>query len=233
MFITKLHRLYALSLMLIVALCINACKSDAPGPITVTGTAGATGATGAQGVTGATGAQGATGAGGAQGVQGATGSNGATGATGTAGATGATGSTGATGATGATGSTGATGADGTSGINSYVFIGKTVSSVGYTQLNVPAITQAIVNQGAVIVYTRATGSSNWYALPYSLSGNTISMADYGVGFVNVQANFNSSSVDFRVVVMTGASVTQLALTHPNLNINDYSQVAAALGLPTN
>ena len=105
-------------------------------------------------------------------------------------------------------------------------------SVGVTKFLVPAITQSIVDQGVVLVYVRSTGTSIWYALPYSGSGNTtLTMADYGVGYVDVQANFSSSALDFRVVVIAGSSVTVLAARHPGINFSNYSQVAAAFNLP--
>jgi len=192
---------HLLPAFLLAALGLNACKSDAPGPSNGgIGTTGATGATGAQGVAGATGAQGSSGPGGPQGVAGSTGTQGSTGATG---ATGSTGPTGADGAAGPTGATGATGADGTVNIQSFVFTNQNVGSVGYKQLSVPAITSAVVNTGVIVVYVRNTGTTPWYSLPYNLSGNTLTVADYGVGYVDIQANFTSGGIDFRVVVIPG------------------------------
>jgi len=223
---------HLLPVLFLVAICTNACKSDSPGPSTVTGTSGSTGVTGATGGTGATGAQGPVGPGGPQGVAGSTGATGAAGSTGATGATGSSGATGATGSTGATGATGPTGSD-SSSVNSYLLLNQSVGSVGYKTLTVPAITQAIVNQGIVLVYVRNTGSTAWYSLPYSLSGNTLTVADYGVGYVDVQANFTSGGLDFRVVVVSGASVTVLAVKYPGINFNNYKQVAAAFHLGVN
>lgn len=223
---------YLLPFLSVIIISLNACKSSStPGPT------GATGTTGAAGTAGATGAAGAAGAGGPQGVAGATGATGATGTNGTAGAIGATGTTGATGATGAdgvagaTGTTGATGATGAStNIASYIFTNQSVFLVGNTRFLVPAITQDIVDKGIVLVYFRLTGATtSWNALPYSESGNTLNLQTYGVGYVDLKSNFTSSGLDIRVVVVPGTSLTTLMAHNPGLNLNNYDQVAKAIG----
>lgn len=107
-----------------------------------------------------------------------------------------------------------------------------VVTVGPTRLNVPAITQDIVDEGTVLVYVRNTGSSGgWYSLPYSVSGNEIDLLDFGVGFVNLQANFTQANAfDFRVVVVSGSGLTQLNVAHPGINLKNYSEVSRALNL---
>jgi hypothetical protein len=213
------------SILLLAAIYISGCKSNAPGPSVINGTSGTTGATGAAG---ATGAQGASGPGGPQGVAGATG------ATGAAGITGATGAGGANGADGAAGATGATGATGTASanVNSYLFTAQSVFALSATTLNVPDITQAIVTQGIVLVYVRDTGTSAWFSLPYSVgTTNTIKVADYNVGHVNITSSFSSAgNIDFRVVIIAVTSLTNLMVTHPGININNYTQLAAALNI---
>ena len=226
-------------LLLVYSTTLNSCSKDKTpgptGPVGATGSTGATGATGTagpQGATGATGAAGSsTGIAGATGATGATGTagvNGATGATGTAGVNGATGATGATGTAGtngATGATGATGADG-AGADSYLFPNQTLLLTG-TQLSVPAITQAIVDQGVVLVYFRSAGStSSYYALPYNSSGVSISVADYGVGYVNINSSITESDLDIRVVVVSGSSLTTLS----RINTGSYAQLSSVLHL---
>jgi hypothetical protein len=208
---------------------ISACSKDG-----ATGATGATGAGGAQGPQGNTGAQGPAGPQGATGATGAAGPTGATGATGPAGATGATGPTGATGATGPTGATGATGpagADGSSAdIKSYLFTNKSVTYTLNTHLELPAITQDIVDSGVILVYFRTTGTTTGYfALPYSDPDHTLTVADFGVGFVNIKANFlQNGGLDFKVVVIPGGSLTTMKATHPGINLKNYSEVARAL-----
>ena len=101
---------------------------------------------------------------------------------------------------------------------------------GFTQFQIPAITQSIVDDGTVLVYLRNTGSNTgWYALPYSQAGNTIDFSDFGVGYINLKANFTQANgIDFRVVVISGTGLTVLNVANPNLNFKNYSQVAAAL-----
>ena len=163
------------------------------------------------------------------------GTTGATGATGSTGATGAQGSTGATGAggpQGAGGATGATGASGTANVQSFLLINQSVVIVGDTRFSVPEITQAIVNQGVILVYFRNTGTTaSWNALPYSQAGDTLTIDDYGVGYVDLKANFNASGLDFRIVVIAGGSLTTILVSHPGVNIFNYSQLASAFHLP--
>jgi hypothetical protein len=107
-----------------------------------------------------------------------------------------------------------------------------VFTVGFTTLNIPAITQDIVDQGTVLVYVRNTGATgSWYPLPYSASGNTINLDSFGVGYVNLKANFTQANAfDFRVVVISGTGLTTLNVANPNLNFKNYNDVARALHL---
>jgi hypothetical protein len=88
----------------------------------------------------------------------------------------------------------------------------------------------VVNQGIVLVYFRSTGANLWYALPYAEDDRSLKLSDYGVGYVDVKANFNSSGLDFRIVVITGTSLNTLQASHPGLNINSYKQVSAVLNI---
>lgn len=196
---------------------ISACKRD-----TVVGPAGPTGATGAAGTTGA---QGPAGPGGPQGAQGATGATGATGAQGAQGQMGATGPAGPQGPVGATGPAGPDTA-----AQTFILQNRGVVAVGLTTFAVPAITQNIVDNGAVLVFVRNTGTTTtWFPLPYSSTGLTISFVDYRVGFIDLQANFTQTNgFDFKVVVISGSAATFLSVRH--VNLNNYNQVAAALHL---
>lgn len=211
---------YLFPFLAFAIISLNACKSNTPGP---------TGANGATGATGVTGAAGASGAGGPQGPAGGTGATGATGTTGAVGPIGATGATGATGDTGATGATGATGSS--TDISNYLFTNQTLVLAGNTRFLVPAINQAIVDQGIILVYFRNTNTSgSWFALPYSESGNTLNVQGYGVGYVDLKSNFAAAGFDIRIVVIAGTSLTNLMLHHPGLNLNNFGQVSAAIGI---
>jgi hypothetical protein len=192
---------------LLICLCaMNSCKKDgAPGP------AGTNGTNGAQGPKGDTGSQGPAG------PQGATGN------------TGATGGTGAQGPAGADGANGANGADGTMSVKSYLLINKSITLTGFTNFAIPAITQDIVDKGIVLAYFRTTGSTGaYYALPYSEADRTITLSDFGVGYVNIKANFSQTGLDFKIVVIPGGSLTTLQLAHPGVNFKNYTEVATVL-----
>ncbi len=241
----KKNRLLLVTIALSL-LSIGACKkSTTPGP---KGEKGDTGTTGATGVTGAAGPQGATGATGPQGPAGANGATGATGANGTTGATGPQGPQGPAGSNGANGATGATGPqgpagpqgpqgpagqDGTNGtsVQSFLLTNKSVTLTGLTRLNVPAITADIVNQGLVLVYFRVSGTNTgYYALPYSETDRSLTVSNYGVGYVDIKANFTGSDLDFRVVVISGTSLSTLSVTHPGLNVRNFNQMASTFRL---
>jgi hypothetical protein len=189
------------------------------------GPAGPTGATGPAGPQGATGQTGATG------PQGATGANGQTGATGPAGPQGPQGPTGATGPAGQNGAPGQNGQDGNANVQNFLLLNKSVTLTGLTRLSIPAVTQAVVDQGLVLVYFRVTGSgSGYYALPYNEADRSLSVSNFGVGYVDIKANFTASGLDFRVVVIKGTSITTLSLTHPGLNVRNFNQVASTFRL---
>jgi len=191
--------------LLICLFSINACKKGDPGP------AGTNGTNGAQGPKGDTGSPGP------GGPQGATGN------------TGATGPTGPQGPAGSNGTDGANGADGTMSVKSYLLINRSVTLTGFTNFNIPAITQDIVDSGVVLAYFRTTGSTGaYYALPYSEADRTITLSDFGVGYVNIKANFSQTGLDFKIVVIPGGSVTTLQIAHPNINFKNYSEVATVL-----
>jgi hypothetical protein len=79
---------------------------------------------------------------------------------------------------------------------------------------------------------RNTGSTGqWYPLPYTESGNSITFNDFGVGFIDLKANFTlAGAFDFKVVVITGTGLTIINVANPHLNFNNYADVAAALHL---
>ncbi|MDN5285550.1 MAG: hypothetical protein JWR38_1824 [Mucilaginibacter sp.] len=188
------------TILFVCLFSISACKNDkTPGP------AGTNGTDGAQGPAGATGAQGPSGP------------------------QGATGATGANGATGATGATGANGTDGTVNVESYLLINKSVTLTGFTTFSIPALTQSIVDSGVILVYFRTTGStSGYFALPYSEAGRTITLSDFGVGYVNIKANFSQDGLDFKIVLIPGGGLTTLQVANPGINLKNYNEVAAAL-----
>jgi hypothetical protein len=235
----KVNRLI-ISILFITALGTVACKKKGDpgpqGPQGEQGLSGEQGATGSQGATGPGGPQGATGETGAQGPQGPAGQTGAAGPQGPQGPQGPTGQTGATGPQGPQGPAGPQGPQGPQGppgengatAKSVLLTNQSVKLTGLTKFTIPEITQAIVDYGMVAVYFRSTGTSSWFALPYSEASNTLTVSDFGAGYVNVKANFNASGLDFRIVIISGAAVT--IKNNPGINFKDYRQVANALHL---
>lgn len=93
----------------------------------------------------------------------------------------------------------------------------------------PAVTQSIVNNGVVLAYFRNTGATtSWNALPYTEAGNTLTLTAFGVGYVDLKANFVANGLDFRFVIIPGTSLTSMMANNPTLNLNNFSQVQAAL-----
>tara|TARA_R110002096_G_scaffold221429_2_gene410224 strand:- start:2465 stop:2995 length:531 start_codon:yes stop_codon:yes gene_type:complete len=109
-------------------------------------------------------------------------------------------------------------------------------------LNVPAVTQAVVDNGAVHVYQKRTDSTSWEALPFSyiafLGGNPATLTfqfGYNVGEVHLSgtnsfnANVTPGAVypgdrNFKVVVIPSTSLIE------GIDVNDYEQVKMVYGI---
>ena len=214
---------------------ILSCKKGDPGPI---GATGATGATGAQGIAGATGP---TGANGINGVPGPVG---------------------ATGATGLNGNPGPTGATGASGLGTFSVISLPNQSLtipadnwGSDTVHVQQITQGVVDSGYVAAFYRVSGSNDgWSAMPslnvFSSKGILNYSFSYGAGYIDGVFITNNGSgfsgaLDFKVIIMSGATVASLGgaggaggaggvggvgVHNPNLIFRDYGALSRALHL---
>ncbi|MEM7368986.1 MAG: hypothetical protein AAF587_10345 [Bacteroidota bacterium] len=168
------------------------------------------------------------------GPQGPEGPAGQAGATGPAGADGADG---ATGATGATGQQGASGQNGNANVKSYTF---TVGNSDYSAdnkvtLDVPAITQDIVDNGVVLVYWQS--SDGWRLLPFTFitsSGLTTRtlMSNYSLAQVVLQLrtipvdNTFKYTGTFRIVVIEGNAGKK----GYDVDFSDYEAVINYFGL---
>jgi hypothetical protein len=155
------------------------------------------------------------------------------------------GAVGPAGAQGPAGAVGPTGKDGSQGVNTYLFRNKKITlatltgggSTAAVVLQVPAITADILSKGAVLAYTDyGTFYGAWYALPVVqpnylyITTTRIEPGDVGINVYFPMDNISSITADFEIVVIQGASVTQLSIAHPNVNFNDYNQVASLFGL---
>ncbi|HZY36070.1 MAG TPA: collagen-like protein [Mucilaginibacter sp.] len=173
------------------------------------------------------------------------------------GAPGPQGPAGPTGATGPAGPTGAAGPTGTANViySAWVtpssYTKDTVFSTWHLYANIAAtkITQAILDQGTVIVYGKLDGYTSviWptaqvSALPivvtYTEGGTVytdtwsaqITLGNVRIDFVdnlNLYSNI-SNAHQFRYVIIPGAVLTAALRQH--INLNDYGQVKAAFNL---
>jgi hypothetical protein len=103
----------------------------------------------------------------------------------------------------------------------------------YCDLNVPEITQEIVDNGAVFVYM-SNGNGGWAALPCAIpiDGNYSSTYTpyHAIGWVRVWktdtdlVTLDPGSTTFKVVVVSGHGLAQ----RPNVNWENYNEVKAEL-----
>lgn len=146
---------------------------------------------------------------------------------------------------GATGATGAMGTNGTNGTNGNAnVIGTTnviTTSASWTSqgsgtfwkttLQIPEITQAVVDKGIVSVFQNYNGGI-WDALPYTYNNR---QWNYGffLGGVNILCVSNNGTAinnpdaqTFRVVIISASN----KMANPNTNWNNYEEVKNALNL---
>lgn len=107
-------------------------------------------------------------------------------------------------------------------------------------INWPSITQAIKDEGVVMIYIRTSASTNWTALPYSESGNGYSDAfnfEIGVGQVFIDFDGYDSSGSPGASALNGVfTIRMVAIpsserkANPNVNLLDYNAVKAAYHL---
>jgi len=226
---------YFLMLTAVCMLSIVSCKKGDEGP---------TGPLGPKGDIGATGASG---------TNGTNGTAGATGATGTAGAKGDKGDPGVAGPAGAAGATGATGPAGATGTANVIYSdwyqpATYTSTTLFGRIHLDAdisatkITQAIVDNGVVLVFGKMLGyvSTLWpvtqvsempIVVNYVIGSTQIDTwsANVAVGKITIDFTNNnnyytsiSNAHQFRYVIIPGGLKTT-----SSINLKNYDQVKAA------
>ena len=105
-------------------------------------------------------------------------------------------------------------------------------------LDVPEITQDIVDNGLVLVYYRADTQDPWTALPYTIVSHNpdyIEKLDfiYDLGFVGMQSQASDRNATayegiFRVIVATAIPVGKMEVDYSN-----YHEVSTLLGIYEN
>jgi hypothetical protein len=142
---------------------------------------------------------------------------------------------GATGATGATGAQGPAGPAGPGSIKSFTFTTSNWANfdpVWIATLNVSAITQNVLSNGAVLVYVKE--GTEYFQLPLTIQQDTYFTTvqfthDLGVVDVIVEDSdgllpINPGTTTFKVVVISGTG------KNPSVNYNDYNAVKTYYGL---
>jgi hypothetical protein len=189
------------------------------------------------------------------------GKNGAVGPQGPTGPTGPQGPAGSTGSAGTNGTNGATGATGATGTANVIYSAwtapasytkDTIFSTYHFYANIAAskITQAILDNGTVLVYGKLDGytatiwpTSQVSALPIVVTyeeGTTvytdtwsslITLGNVKIDFVDNLNLYNgiSNAHQFRYVIIPGAVLT--ATINKHVNFNDYNQVKKTFNLP--
>ncbi len=186
------------------------------------------------------------------------GKNGAVGPQGPAGPTGPVGPAGPAGTNGTAGATGATGATGTANViySAWVtpaaYVKTTVFGTTYFSYDIAAskITQAILDQGTVIVYGKLNGynpaiwpTDQVSALPIVItymSGTTANIDTWAardtIGSVRISLTSStnaygsiSNAHQFRYIIIPGATLTA-AINH-HVNFNNYNEAKRAFNLP--
>jgi hypothetical protein len=142
------------------------------------------------------------------------------------------------------GDTGPAGTNGTNGTNGNAnVVSSTVTTSGWSY-NAPswkvsftyaAITQAVIDKGAVLVYAKVGNAYNQLPLtfyPAATYSSTWEVSTYlgGIDVIATDSDLtqpaNPGSWTFKIVVMTASA----RLAHPNLNLKNYNEVKQAFNL---
>ena len=107
-----------------------------------------------------------------------------------------------------------------------------------SQIGWPALTQSIIDNGVVMAYYK--DGAYWYALPLSYSDDTYSAQhwnfSYTAGSVDIEVVGYDDSGSWSASDFNGTSVKLVAISneakamHPEVDLNNYTQVASVFGL---
>jgi hypothetical protein len=153
---------------------------------------------------------------------------------------GTNGKDGIAGTNGTNGAAGTNGTNGTNGVNGNANVIGTAtvaltsgswtasSKAFYVILNVPAVTQAIVDKGVVLVYEQF--GSSWVALPYT-GGIASRYFMFALNYVTIfyqntdgSQTTNPGNLTYRVVAISSS----VAAANPNVNWGNYEEVMKIL-----
>ena len=223
---------YLLMLVAVSLYTASCTKEGDVGPIGEQGVQGERGEKGDTGPRGANGAKGDKGDTGPRGAAGAEGDKGDRGATGPRGETGPQGEQGDRGATGPAGPRGATGPQGPAGSVNVIYGGwEALKTTGRSLvMNVPQLTQAIIDRGVVAVYVRAYKGETLigtYPLPSNVSPGIKINFTIALNTIAITSDSDMGAGDFqfRYVLIPGSVVATAGV-----NLQDYHAVKAAFGM---
>ncbi len=133
---------------------------------------------------------------------------------------------------GAVGPQGPAGIPGNANVQTGVFLNQSFTFVAANSdyelyLNYNAITQYVLDQGAVIVYFQTTSNtSGWTMLPATFAGAPVNTS-YGLGQVEItDGTMPTGLFNFKVVVIPPAVMK----AHPGVNFSNYSEVRNAFNI---
>ncbi|MDO6605711.1 hypothetical protein [Arenibacter palladensis] len=141
---------------------------------------------------------------------------------------------GAVGPSGNDGQNGENGIDGNANVTT-VLLENTSLIIGNNIFNVNAITQEILDYGAVLVYVRASSAPNiWYTLPYSEDDDRMSIFSITQNEITINSNFIPYVLDLKLVIIAGNSTATsknsnneilASLEKNGIDVNNYNQLA--------
>jgi hypothetical protein len=107
-----------------------------------------------------------------------------------------------------------------------------------SQIGWPALTQSIIDNGMVMAYLK--DGNTWYAMPFSFSDDNYSSQNWNFSFTTGSATINVSGYDdfgsYEAADFSGTPVKLVAISneakamHPEVDFNNYTQVASVFGL---
>ena len=148
---------------------------------------------------------------------------------------------GAVGPSGADGQNGENGIDGNANVTT-VLLENTSLIIGDNIFNVNAITQEILDYGAVLVYFRISNKPDlftdpnfWYSLPFFRDDNRISVYSITQNEIIINANYiEQHDLDIKLVIIAGNNTATsknsnneilASLEKNGIDVNNYNQLA--------
>lgn len=132
------------------------------------------------------------------------------------------------------GEPGTDGKDGNANVTTITFNNSTFKD-GTNNFSIKAIDKDIVNYGAVLAYMKPSGTTTYYALPFTFGKNEVSIYTVKVGEITLRANYDSkTAVDFKFVIIGGKTANASKntkngilsdLEKKGIAINNYDQIA--------